>query len=416
MNKDSALENIGYVSNNILYKLIFHLFSFFSNPQKRQNKIEINEREIQFVIFKVGALGDYIICLDFINLLRRIFPDASIAVIGSNSLNGISELLNNINYVITSDLVSTKKIPKLYSISFYKELFRIRNEIKKNNLFNFFICLNRLESLFGTLKCYLFEKISNAECSMGLDTVNRGFFLNYKIIDNGYLLKHENDYTKEMIIRLSELFNKNLFSKGDLINNRYLAKQWESEYSEVKHIKIVVHPGGGSNPHLEKWLEKRWPINNYISLLEKLGREFQLEVILTGTVAEANLAIQIHEMLKDEKIMLTNLVGKTTIHEIIEILLKCDMFIGSDSGIAHLASYLNVPALIMFFYSDFVGFAPLGENTVLLHSHIKCAPCLYWFEDRPCHGTNWEYKCREEITVETVYASFKKLIASKYNN
>jgi len=108
-----------------------------------------------------------------------------------------------------------------------------------------------------------------------------------------------------------------------------------------------------------------------------------------------------------EKIVFTNLIDQTSMLELIEILLKCDMLIGNDSGIAYFASYLNIPTIMMFFYSDFIGFAPVGNNTILLHSHIKCSPCLYWFDVRPCKFTNWEYKCRVEITVATVYNSVK---------
>lgn len=63
---------------------------------------------------------------------------------------------------------------------------------------------------------------------------------------------------------------------------------------------------------------------------------------------------------------------------------KAKYYVGFDSGISHLASYIGLKSLIIFGPSDKEVFAPLGENTKIFSLDVSCSPCKEFCEERYC--------------------------------
>ena len=57
-------------------------------------------------------------------------------------------------------------------------------------------------------------------------------------------------------------------------------------------------------------------------------------------------------------------------------LAKAKAFIGNDSGITHLASYLGVETIAIFGPSDEVTFQPIGEKVHIIRLDLPCRPCF----------------------------------------
>ncbi|NAZ30009.1 MAG: lipopolysaccharide heptosyltransferase family protein [Caldimicrobium sp.] len=57
-------------------------------------------------------------------------------------------------------------------------------------------------------------------------------------------------------------------------------------------------------------------------------------------------------------------------------LAKARAFIGNDSGITHLASYLGVQTFAIFGPSDEVIFQPIGEKVHIISLDLPCRPCF----------------------------------------
>jgi heptosyltransferase-2 len=93
-----------------------------------------------------------------------------------------------------------------------------------------------------------------------------------------------------------------------------------------------------------------------------------------------------------------NLVGKTTLGELIERLRECRLLLTNDTGAMHLAAYLGVPVVAVFGSTEQRLTGPLGSASRVLRHHAACSPCFL----RECP---FDFRCMKSVTVEEVTAA-----------
>src|SRR5438270_2527920 len=71
----------------------------------------------------------------------------------------------------------------------------------------------------------------------------------------------------------------------------------------------------------------------------------------------------------------TNLIGQTTLEELIARLRECRLLLTNDTGTMHLATLLNVPVVAVFGSTEPQLTGPLGPARVIRH-HVECSPCF----------------------------------------
>ena len=134
--------------------------------------------------------------------------------------------------------------------------------------------------------------------------------------------------------------------------------------------KVVLHPGSGSfkkNPPLELFLKIQF-------FLEKRG----YSVVYFQGIAENWLENKVKPVFKSKDL------GKDIV-EIAKHLKTACLFIGNDSGISHLSSYLGVKTFLFFGPTDSVIWKPIGKDYQIISGNFKCAPCFpNTCENRPC--------------------------------
>ncbi len=126
--------------------------------------------------------------------------------------------------------------------------------------------------------------------------------------------------------------------------------------SPLKH-KAVIHPSSGSpkkNPPLEFFLEVE-------GFLKRRG----LEVVYTAGEAENWL-----------KGKVSNLYEISDLLSFAKDIASASLYVGVDSGISHLASYLGVRSYIIYGPTDRVVWKPIGENYYIVSTSHECSPCF----------------------------------------
>ncbi|RUM29637.1 MAG: lipopolysaccharide heptosyltransferase family protein [Aquifex sp.] len=145
--------------------------------------------------------------------------------------------------------------------------------------------------------------------------------------------------------------------------------------------KVVVHPSSGSkkkNPPIEFFLKLR-------DFLESKGKEV---VFLLGE-AEENLK----ETLKPNFFSLSPL-------EIAKHLKTAEIYIGLDSGISHLASYLGLPSFVIYGPTDPIVWKPIGNRVFQISLNLECSPCFPEVcDERPCLNTEEILKRTKEMIL-----------------
>lgn len=162
---------------------------------------------------------------------------------------------------------------------------------------------------------------------------------------------------------------------------------FDSGYRQGTPI-IVVHPGSG-------WSRKNWPVERYIRLLAGPGERHGIFVILLSGPAEERVAPYFHQEFASLKMKIAHFHAKE-LALVAALLSICRVFIGNDSGIAHLAAAAGAPVLALFGPSDPAVWAPRGRCVKVIAAESTCAPCGDMV--RTCG----RQACLEDIAVEQV--------------
>jgi heptosyltransferase-2 len=164
---------------------------------------------------------------------------------------------------------------------------------------------------------------------------------------------------------------------------------------DKNELLIGVHPGAAYGE------TKRWFPERFAAVLERLHRSGRRFLLLGGT-GEEPLAEQISAEMDHPVI---NLIGKTTVAEVLALIGQCSLFLNNDSGLMHVAAALNIPQVALFGSTDPQKTAPLNNRAVVIHpEHVGCTPCF----KRSCPE---DLECMKAITVQEVHAAAEQLLA-----
>ena len=175
-----------------------------------------------------------------------------------------------------------------------------------------------------------------------------GILLTHKMQDNKNLgLKHE----VESNLDLASLIGAKTSDKEIRLGK--LPEYNNSEYSRA----IAVHPFT-SDP------VKQWPIERFQELIMRLAQDFRIKVLVVGK--EEKEAKKFDNLAKG----LANLINKTSLVELAQILKQSKLLISCDSGPMHLAAAVGTPVLALF-RNDLAGktarrWGPWGKGHIVI--------------------------------------------------
>lgn len=138
---------------------------------------------------------------------------------------------------------------------------------------------------------------------------------------------------------------------------------------------LAVHLGAGA-------AAKRWPERHWRDLIGRfLGDGWR--VVAVGGAEDAAVAARL-----DAHANLRDWTGRLALPETAALLERADLFIGSDSGPAHLAASAGTPAVILFSGTNRPGqWRPWSRRALVLRQKVACRPCHHKscpLADHPC--------------------------------
>ena len=154
---------------------------------------------------------------------------------------------------------------------------------------------------------------------------------------------------------------------GLSISPRYREKGKEfivrSFGTERRGPLIAFHPGSGGK-------KKCWPLNNYFRLVEKMLNRWACRVLfLTGPAEEPEVADEILGFARRHKGVIH--VRNEPLIMVGALLAVCDLYVGNDSGITHLAAAVNGKVTVLFGPSDPLLWKPLGTGVQVISAGIS---------------------------------------------
>lgn len=168
----------------------------------------------------------------------------------------------------------------------------------------------------------------------------------------------------------------------------HLVPEIEIDSQPPLRRRLAIHPDAGTSA-------KRWPLESFVTLIDRLLGTGHFDVTLIGLDSELGLAIE-----KQLRVPITNLMGKTSLPQLINTLAKSEGLLTNDSGPAHIASALGKPVWVLWSgTASSAEWRPRGGPVELFEHAVPCAPCGLALCPVPGHP------CMTNISVDTVSAA-----------
>ena len=161
-------------------------------------------------------------------------------------------------------------------------------------------------------------------------------------------------------------------------------------------IALAAGPAGDASriglcPGAEYGPAKRWLPERFAAVANAVGGEWAL----FGTAKDEEVGAQMEAELGHGCL---NLIGKTTLEQLIEELRKCRLLLTNDTGTMHLATLLGVPVVAVFGSTEPSLTGPLGTGNTVVRHQVECSPCFL----RECP---LDFRCMQAVGVEEVAAA-----------
>ena len=154
--------------------------------------------------------------------------------------------------------------------------------------------------------------------------------------------------------------------------------------------EVIIHPGSEAG-----YENKRWPIENFVAIASRLVEKGYNVIAILGP-SEKNLG-EAFVPVKN-----VHLLIEPDTQKLIDTFKNAALFIGNDSGPAHLAAFYGVPAVTLFGPINPERSAPIADTNTSIYNNIECSPCHFTLEG--C-GDN---RCLKSISVEQVWKEVEK--------
>ena len=127
---------------------------------------------------------------------------------------------------------------------------------------------------------------------------------------------------------------------------------------------VLIAPGAAS-------LEKRWHPEGFAAVADHLSASYK--IVFVGDGNDAKLVGDIQGLMKAPSL---SLAGRIHLRQLAYVLKKCAWALTHDSGVMHLASYFDVPQLVLWGPTDVKKYAPWSARAVVVRRNEKCIRCL----------------------------------------
>lgn len=151
---------------------------------------------------------------------------------------------------------------------------------------------------------------------------------------------------------------------------------------------------------------RRWPLENFIELGRMILAKHDCIIVLTGVASEREESEKVTAALGAENV--ANMVGRTSLRQLLVLYSICDLMVTNDSGPSHFASITDLAVVTLFGPETPALYGALGQNRVALTAGLACSPCVSSYNHRATSCN--DNQCMKQLRVETVFNACNGLL------
>lgn len=334
------------------------------------SKLKNATKVSKILVVRKGTLGDHIVCEPVYNGIKKHFESAEIHLLTSVGKHRKTSIL---------DLPQTKYFDEIY---FYEDFnaYEHKKRIKAATYDLVVELPQELDSIWVQIRNMLFFRWAGITHGAGWTPGNLYLFAKWQYFNVAFKRVwqlHAQTLNKAFGIKIQEVYTG--MEKYDL--DFHLPDDY-----------IVVCPEA-------KFASKMWAIQNFEALASKLISQGH-KVVVLGQKTKLEIP---------ESDNYFNLVGKTNMQELQQVISEAKLFIGNDSGPMHIAYSNRIPVIALFGTRNYpkLWWPPESEKNVVLHQP-EGAKRFAFIEK--VDSNNRECLALKTISVEEVLKEASKLL------
>ncbi len=298
-------------------------------------------------------IGDCVMSLPAVRALKKILPETEIFIVTKPHLSSIYKNIPEICKIV--------EIPHMKKMrNFLKAIRELRKyKIKQGILFP------------NSFKSALLMRLAGVKHLTGYSKDLRGWMLKRKRKFNGKSVHQIQSYLSIIEIYLGR-------EAGGVFSNTIIFTDSEKELA-LKTLKdngvtrdtqlIGISPSAAYGP------SKEWPVSSFIKLIDNVSQVTDdSRFIVFGSDKDSDKIGKISDSVSVPVIVIG---GAYSLREAITIISLCDVFVGNDSGLLHVADGAGVPSIGIFGPTSPAATSPPADITESIYKNVECSPCSF---------------------------------------
>ena len=337
---------------------------------------KLGHHELKRILVRgTNWIGDAVMTTPALNALRSHYPNAEIVMLANPLVAELFQFHPSVDRVIIYDRKGYHR-----GVAGF---IRMIKEIRCNHFDAAILFQNAIEAA-------LLAICSGVPRRAGYTTDGRRLLLNYPVtVTAADKLMHHTDYYCQLLQRLG-------VNDGDA--QLCLActedeQLWAASVLESDNV-IAINPGAAYGS------AKRWLPERFAEVADTLASRYGAKIVLTGGPSEKEIGCDIAAAMSAPSI---NMVGKTSVRQMMALLAHSRLLVSNDSGPMHVASAFSVPIVAVFGSTDHTTTCPASQNVKIVRKQTDCAPCLL----RQCPT---DHRCMTAITTDDVLLAAFELL------
>ncbi|MDO4641514.1 MAG: lipopolysaccharide heptosyltransferase II [Neisseria sp.] len=305
----------------------------------------------KILIISPSWIGDCVMTQPLYRRLHTLYPGCVIDVFAPKWSMAVFERMPEVNRVIEN--------PFGHGALRLKERWRSGRALGKQGY-------DQVIVLPGSLKSALIAAASGIRQRTGYVGESRYFLLND-------IRKLDKDRLPLMVDRYTALaYPSQQAFNGHSDNPRFHIDAASQQTALAKHHLDTGKPIIAFCPGAEYGPAKRWPPAHFAELACRYA-EAGWQIWIFGSQKDFEIAEEINTLAGG---FCTNLCGKTSLSEAIDLLACADTVVCNDSGLMHLAAALGRKLMAIYGSSSPDHTPPLSEQAKIISLHLECSPCF----------------------------------------
>jgi len=346
---------------------------------KIQNRNKVDWQNVSRVlVIRLRSIGDTVLSTPSLIALRRFLPDARIDILLEDWVAPILEGFSPVDNILS---IGKQPIERLRTA---QKIRRTRYDV----VFN----------LHGGTTSTMLTRATGAQHRVGYSDYQYSFLYSHLLSSSADFWNKEKTHSAEQQLALLGFVGIpiNGQQRTSLVVSEKARSSLQQKYP-LRKPYALIHPAS-------LFHTKQWPAENFARIVDHLANK-RVHVIAVAAPAESSV---LTALAKTARAPVT-IADDLSLTEITALAADADLFVGNDSGIAHIAAAAGTPTVVIFGSSNRDHWRPWTDaSNEIVFNPFECQPCPGY--ECKVYG---EPKCILSVSSDQVIAAIDRVLAPK---